>query len=349
MKLKTFTFSEFIRLLKANKRRYIRAFVITFVLAAIYSLSLPKEYTSSTTLAPEYSSGLSMNGGLGALASMTGIDLSKMSSDEDALFPDLYPEIVKSTDFMDHLIGMQVTTADRELTTTLKDYMRNHQKMAWWTKGLIALKKLFPKKKEEMSADGAGGKGPRIYSEEDVALFKGLGKAINLKQDLKTGIITVTATMQDPYIAAVVVDSVSSQLQNYIYTYRTHKAAKDLAFSEELIAKSHAEYEAASRAYANYADQHHSMILESGNTRRDFLENEMNLKYQLYQQYSQQAALAKARLQERTPVYNIIQPPVVPVRKSAPKRMIIVALWEILVFCGMSVWLILKDDEQYEA
>ena len=147
-------------------------------------------------------------------------------------------------------------------------------------------------------------------------------------------------------LAALMVDSVSSQLQDYIFSYRTHKAAVDLAYAEKLCSKTKAEYEDATRAYSNYADQHLNATRESANTQREYLRNEMDLKFQLYTQYSQQAAVARGRLQARTPVYNIIQPPVVPVKKSAPKRMIIVVLWEIIVFCGMSVWLVLHKEKE---
>ncbi|MBR1666589.1 MAG: hypothetical protein IJ699_10280 [Bacteroidaceae bacterium] len=346
MNLSKFTITDFIALMKANKRKYYIAIGVTFVLAVIYSLSIPKEYTADTKLAPEFTSGSGLSG-LGGLASMAGIDLSKMTADEDALFPDLYPEIIHSTEFINHLLSMQVTTADGSLTTDLKDYLVHHQSHTWWAAGFKALRDLFPRKKKmQVAASGESDGGPLIYSEDDISLFKGLAKTITLKQELKTGIITITATTQDPMVAAQVVDSVSSQLQNYIFNYRTHKASVDLAYAVKLCAKTKAEYEAATLAYSNYADRHFNAIKESAVTQREYLRNEMDLKFQLYTQYSQQAAMAQARLQARTPVYNIIQPAVVPVRKSAPKRMTIVILWEIIVFCGMSVWLVFRKPNR---
>ena len=89
MNLSKFTITDFIDILKSNKRRYLKAAGITFIFAVIYAFSVPKEYSASTTLAPEFTAGSSMNG-LTGLASMAGIDLSKMTAEEDALFPDLY-------------------------------------------------------------------------------------------------------------------------------------------------------------------------------------------------------------------------------------------------------------------
>ena len=111
MNLSKFTITDFIDLLKANKRRYFKAAGITFVLAVIYAFSIPKEFTADTKLAPEFTSGNGL-GSLGGLASMAGIDLSKMTAEEDALFPDLYPEIIQSTEFINNLLSMQVTTSE---------------------------------------------------------------------------------------------------------------------------------------------------------------------------------------------------------------------------------------------
>ena len=346
MNLSKFTITDFIDLVKKNKHRYLKAVCITFVVAAIYAYSLPKEYSATTTMAPEFTSASSMNG-LSGLASMAGIDLSKMTSEEDALFPELYPDIIQSTEFVNKLLSMEVTTADGELTTTLKEYLNDHQKMPWWDYGFVALKKLLPKKEKQVVAEGVDMKegGPLIYSEQEYALLMHMGKMIFLNQELKTGIISVTVTTQDPLISAIVADSISSQLQDYIFNYRTHKASVDLAYAEALCQKTKKEYEAATRAYSEYADRHLNAYKESTATQRNYLQNEMDLKFQLYTQYSQQAAVARARLQARTPVYNIIQPPVVPTRKSAPSRMMIIILWEIVVLCSMSAWFVLRREK----
>lgn len=345
MHLQNFTINDFIKLLKNNKQHYLKAAGITFVIAVIYVFSLPKEYTASTTLAPEFTAGSSLNG-LGGIASMAGIDLSKMTAEEDAFFPDLYPAVIQSTEFINHLLGMQVTTLDGTVKTDLKDYLANYQSLPWWSYGVLAIKNLLPKKAEQKPAgDDESTEGPLFYTEKEFSLLDGLGKSFVLKQELKTGIITITATAQDPLVAALLVDSISSQLQNYIFNYRTHKASVDLAYAENLCAKTKAEYDAATQAYSNYTERHLNASKESAITRRDYLRNEMDLKFQLYTQYSQQAAVAKARLQARTPVYNIIQPAVVPIKKSAPKRMTTVLLWEIVVFCGMSVWLMFRKEK----
>jgi uncharacterized protein involved in exopolysaccharide biosynthesis len=52
--------------------------------------------------------------------------------------------------------------------------------------------------------------------------------------------------------------------------------------------------------------------------------------------------LAKAKVQERTPVFTVIEPAVVPTRKNAPARTLIVLGFIFIAFIGTSVWILVK-------
>ena len=334
-----FNITDFIQILKDNKKRYFIAAGITFVVAAVISFSLPKVYTSSVTLAPEFTSGFSMNGNMGALASMAGINLNGLGGDEDALYPDLYPEIVGSTDFLEDLMKVKVTTDDASLTTTLDDYLAHYQSEPWWGGAIRGLQSLFKTKDKNDNNNTAD---PKRISEERLQMLKGLSNSIVVKLDAKTSIIDIQVTMQDPYIAACMVDTVSARLQAYIFRYRTNKAKQDMDYIEKLRNDAYEEYKDATQKYAEYVDSHQNLFMERFKTKAEYLENEMSTKYQLYNQLVQQYVMAQAKVQARTPVYSVIQSSYVPVKKSAPKRMVIVLLCEFLVFCSYSVYLVLK-------
>ena len=51
----------------------------------------------------------------------------------------------------------------------------------------------------------------------------------------------------------------------------------------------------------------------------------MNLNYQLYNTCAQQLQAARAKVQQETPVFTIIDPPQMPNKKSKPKRFTILA------------------------
>lgn len=57
--------------------------------------------------------------------------------------------------------------------------------------------------------------------------MKALSDHIGVSVDKKTGVTTISVTMQDPRISACLTDTVVNRLQSYIIDYRTNKARKD--------------------------------------------------------------------------------------------------------------------------
>ena len=73
----------------------------------------------------------------------------------------------------------------------------------------------------------------------------------------------------------------------------------------------------------------------------DELENEMQLKYTIYQQVVEQLQLAKAKVQERTPAFTIVQEASVPVKHSSTPKIVTLIVWMILGFllrAGLLLW-----------
>ena len=247
---------------------------------------------------------------------------------------------MSSTDFLEGLLNVQVTTDDGELSTNLEDYLVNHQSSVWWAPAMQWVRHLF--KETPTNITSTVEHDPKRITEDHLMLLQGLSQSIVVKLDTKTSIIDIQVTMQDPYIAACLVDTVSSQLQSYIYRYRTNKAQQDLNYLIKLEKDAREEYMDASKDYADYVDSHQNILLERFKTRAEYLENEISTRYQVYNQMSQQVAMARAKLQARTPVYNVVQSSYAPLQKSAPKRVFIIFLYEFIVFCGYSLYLVLK-------
>ena len=85
-------------LLWSKRKRILINCSIAFLLAMIIAFSMPKKYTSKVVMAPEISSSSSLDA-LGEVASMAGVNLGNMGGSDDALYPELYPQIVTSTHF----------------------------------------------------------------------------------------------------------------------------------------------------------------------------------------------------------------------------------------------------------
>jgi uncharacterized protein involved in exopolysaccharide biosynthesis len=289
----------------------------------IVGFSIPRSYTTNVMLAPESSNRM---GGASGLAAMVGININQ-NAGEDALSPQIYPDIISSTPFLLELFDVRVQDSRGRVDTTLYTYLDEYQRAPWWSAVISAPFKLlgwgiglFTSKDDEQ---GDGTVDPFFLTRDQMNIAKVLAQSIAVGVDKKTGIISLGVTMQDPLISATVTDTVMTKLQNYITDYRTRKARNDLAYSEKLYNEAKAEYTKAQTNYANFVDANKNIVLLSFRAEQERLQNEVNLSYGIYSQVAQQVQMAKAKVQEITPVYTVVQPAMVPLSPSAPRKMMI--------------------------
>ena len=125
--------------------------------------------------------------------------------------------------------------------------------------------------------------------------------------------------------------------------YRTAKARKDLAYTQMICDEAKQKYWDAQKAYATYVDAHMGVVKMQYQTEADFLENQRDLAFNVYNQLAGQLEVAKAKVQENTPVCVVMQPPVVPFKASSPKKLMMGILYVFLAFFGTAAWLIIKE------
>lgn len=331
----------------AGRKLIIKVCGVALLVGLVVAFSIPKEYSTKVTLAPESSSGKSNLGGMGALASMAGINLGSASG-EDALSPELYPNIISSTPFLIELFDVKVVDQKNKLQTTLYDYLAEHQKSPWW--GTImsapfkALGWVVSSIKGENDKKGSNQLDPFRLSPEEANIAQSLSQRISVVIDKKTGITTLSVVMQDPLISAALTDTVMQRLQSYITDYRTNKARHDLAFSEKLFKEAQDNYYAAQQKYAHFADGNQDIILQSYRTEQERLQNEMNLAYNVFNQVAQQLQVAKAKVQEITPVYTVVQPATVPLKPEKPNKIMILIGFVFLAAVGSIGWILFVKD-----
>lgn len=322
-----------------NKKLFYKTLPIAFVLSCIYILSIPRYYTSDVKLAPEMEN--SMGGGtLGSIAASFGFDLSDMQT-SDAISPLLYPDLMEDNKFVTNLFNIQVATKNGDIKDSYYNYLKKHQKKAWWMYPIGWIKKMFS---EDDNGQGAKGKlDPYHLSKKDDNIAEKIRDNIKLSIDKKTGVITINATDQDPIICKTLGDSIMTRLQDFITDYRTNKARIDVEYYKKLTAETKQEYEKARQRYGSYADANMDIVLESYRSKRDDLENDMQLKFNAYSTMNTQLQAAMAKVQERTPAFTVVKGAAVPVKPAGPKRMLFVAGMLILTFIGTAFYLVRKD------
>jgi uncharacterized protein involved in exopolysaccharide biosynthesis len=117
-----------------------------------------------------------------------------------------------------------------------------------------------------------------------------------------------------------------------------------LAFTEKLYGEAKASYEDAQKKYANFVDANQNIILLSYRAEQERLQNEMNLAYQVYTQVSQQLQMARAKVQEITPVYTVVQPATVPLKPAKPNKLMILIGFMFLAGVGSVGWILFVKD-----
>ena len=331
----------------AGRKLIFKACGIAVIVALVVAFSIPKEYATSVTLAPEVG-GRSSSSNLGALAAMAGVNL-RTSGGEDALSPELYPDIVSSTPFLTSLFDVRVQDGEAEIDTTLYVYLKDYQRAPWW--GVITsapfraigwVSSLFKDEAEEQG--GAAELNPFHLTQEESNIANALSGRIAVDVDKKTGVTTLTVTMQDPLISASLTDTIMHSLQNYITDYRTNKARHDLAYMEKLYKEARQEYMEAQEKYASFADTNLDLNRLIYRAEQERLQNEMNLAFQVYTQVAQQLQMAKAKVQEITPVYTVVQPATVPLNAAKPSKMLILVAFVFLAGVGSVGWILFVKD-----
>lgn len=305
----------------ANKKLFCIVLPIVFVLSTAYIMCIPRTYNSSLSLAPEINNSSNLSGTIGSLASSFGLDLGNMET-TDAINPMLYPDLMDDNGFVVGLFDVKVATADGAIRCSYYDYLTKHQDSPFWTRGLYSIKNLFATK--EPAGKASGDNNPYMLSKKQDGVANAIRKSVTINVDKKTAVITISTEAQDPLVCKTLADSVKERLQVFITNYRTSKARVDEQYYKRLVTEAKRDYDKARQNYGSYADANMDVVLTSMRAKQDEMENEMQLKYNTYSTMMTQYQAAKAKVQERTPAFTVIQGAAVPLKPTAPKRMFFV-------------------------
>ena len=311
--------------IKKHRKLYYKTLPVAFIIACLISLSIPDYYTCKVVLAPE-ASPASNSGSLMSLASSFGVNLSGMSS----------PQLMKSLDFKATLFPVKVKYKDRQDWMTYYDYLKNEWKEPWWNDffGLMSP----PKQKDTIVNTFE-------LTGEQARIAGMINKNVVCKIDKKTNLIDIDVTAQDPYVAAMLADSVKTRLQAFLTDYRTNKARHDLAYAEKLYKEARHDYDRSRQLYGDFMDHNQDVILESVRQKQYDLENEAQLMFNNYTAVSAQLLAAKAKVQQETPAFTTLQSATVPLGKTGPKGNLIVLICLFLAALGTTVYVLSKEKQ----
>ena len=329
------------------------------LITAIYVFGKPNEYTSTTSVMPELETS-GIGGGLSkyaGLASLAGINLSDMAG-SDAIRPDLYPDVINNTTFFLYLLEHKVRLSSGQ-EIKFEDFYFNAYKIDLEEEvsakgknelgfidkirnvlgiGLPALNNNLRKKSEFV-----------FLSKTKGEVIEDLMEKVSANMDKKTGIISVSAEFPDPIVSAQVAKISMDYLTTFVTNYRTEKAKIDVDFLAERLSEAKGKYYNTQAKKAQYSDQFSAptIRLQSADIQRERIESDYRVTSSFYQELLQQYETAKLKVQQETPVFKTLQQPVVPFKKSGPKRVIVV-LFSLFFGFFFALFLVLLQNERYK-
>lgn len=337
-----FSIGQLVAYLRNRKKYFLLNAVIGIAVGVIVAFSVPKTFTSKMSLAVESQREPKLGGNMGALASMAGVNLG---SSEDAISPELYPDVLSTNKFLIGLLHAPVKTTKGKIYKTYVDYSEAESRSPWWSnalKGLIGgVKSLFGKN-EERKVFPMSGVDPSYLTLSEEQIVKQIRDAVSCEVDKETNVITIRATSQDPLVAKMMTDAAQTRLQNFITEYRTNKARTDYKYYLSLKEQLKSKYKAAQKKYSAFADSHQEVMLKSYETQLTDLENEMQNAFNAYTQMNQQVQMAEAKIQERTPVFTTIEDSYVPTKPVAPKKALILVAYLMVSLIGTTGYFYLR-------
>ncbi len=315
----------------AGRRTVLKSILICGILGFFVAIFSAKEFVATAIMAPSESDGASKLGGLGGLAAMAGINLGAATGSD--LAPIVYPKIVSSLPFQLELMKTPLNFSKLSGPVTLFDYYSEVQKpnlLLKYTIGLpgIILSTIKGKQTESVLPDQE--KRPLELTAKQQSVSEIISRLISLEVNAKDGLIMLSATMPEALAAAQLGQRAQELLQQYIIEFKIKKAKANLDFIQQRFDETSKKYDVAQQRLASFSDRNKNVSLATSKTEEERLRSQYNLTYSVYSELAKQLEQAKIQVKQDTPVFTIIEPISVPIKKTKPNRPMILFIWLFL-------------------
>lgn len=323
---------QLIKLQWDGRKTIIRVTIYSIILGLIISFIIPKKYTATTTIIPQTGSNPSPMLGLSSIASIAGIDLTKTQSDE--LPPSIYPQILQSIPFRIELANSTIRLQEIDDTISVFDYydeIDSKKLLNIISKYTLELPyTLLNAIRRDNGASHTPKDNMISMSRKELEVLENISKDISLNINEDEGLVTISASMPEPLASAQFTKKIYELLQTYITEFKIEKAQSQLQFIQERYNEKKQEFEQAQKNLAIFRDQNKNVNTAIAQTEEERLQSEYRLALDVYTELAKQLETAKIKVKEDTPIFTIIEPVTIPVKRSKPRRLYILVVWTVL-------------------
>lgn len=328
------------------RRLVVRNTIVFVIIGIVIALTTPSEWKSKTELIPEAKSGSSF-GSLGGIASLAGVDIG--SEGGEGIPAELYPSIIRSTPFLIEALNKRYYYSDIEDSLLLSSYFEKYIKVSLAQRSLGLIKRAF-----NFFGGAESSESSTLFSEVYIESEDGIYRLTRKEQQLvdalkervivavseRTGTVTISVTTQNPELSANLTSYAKKYLTSYLTKYETKKEQLKLNFIEEQLVIKKSEYEKAQLALAEATDNNINLSTNKSQLELENLRAKRDLVFNIFSSLSQQYEEAKLKVEESTPVFQVLEPVTVPtVRESPNRKMIVIGfLFLSIVLSGIYIY-----------
>ena len=319
------------------KRSFIIKLTVAFLLLGLFvALFSPVQYTSTCTVVPQ-SGNRSGGGGLGGVAAIMGVNLGTAMMTEGTLSPVMYPEIIKSVPFTREIMKTEVIVEKSNgQPITLYDYYTDKQYRDFnllgaikkYTIGLpgVLIGAIRGDKEPEIVESSLIGDSNTVFklTEEEKRVYDAIQGAVQINPNSKDGYVTIGYVFPEAKVAAQVTDKIYRTLEEYVSQFKSEKLNDNLEFVEISYETARADFLNAQDRLTAFQDANRGLTTASARSMETRLRNEYDIAFTLYRELATQREQAKIAVKENQTILTLVNPPVVPHEKSAPRRSIII-------------------------
>lgn len=318
-----------------SRRFIIKSLIIFALIGVVVALLSPKEYTASSTMVPQVSSGTSKMGGISSLAAMAGFNLN-LENGGSELSPLVYPQIVQSVPFQLELMNTKFSFEGIDSPVSIFDYYENYSKpnvltlAKKYTIGLPFVIIRAIKGKPDEPAQAINSSSPAIsLTEEQEKIRKIIAEKLTLETNDKDGLVVLNAVFSEPKLSAQIAHKAQDMLQEYITEFKIKKAKAQLKFIEERYEEKKKEFEKAQANLAEFRDRNKNVTSAMARTHEERLQSDYQLAFNVYSELAKQLEQAQIQVKEDTPVFAVIKPVTVPLEDNNSGFMTLI-IWTFL-------------------
>ena len=166
---------------------------------------------------------------------------------------------------------------------------------------------------------------------------------ISISVDQKAGFVTISANMPNSEYAANTCINAREILQKIIIDSRIKSAKQKLEYSEKQLASKRIEFEEIQNKLAYFNDSNINLVTSSVINERDKLEAEFQIINAVMIELSKQVEQRKLQVSEDTPVFSIVKEASMPVKRSSPKRTLVVLIFGFVGIIVSVFYILIKD------